>query len=372
MTRQRLTNLFTLDATRSEGTPDNMSAQFRAPTLDERAAFYLRAVHEKDDFTREEYSQARDRILDAMAVDIAANLNVPEELTFHDALENTKDGSPEHRFDYALTTFFAAERSLKSGPDNELPSLSAPEASLARHGPARARTFASFDAVAVRTSESSPSRRMANASPSYMRVSRTISICASAAIAALATFFLIRVFPMDWFATGPHPQVAALPSPGESSDIKGDFAKPKLKQVETTAAPLAPIPALIDTDTFKKSVAETTTQTPTQPDLVKLGRELMATGDIRFARMVLTPAAEAGNAAAALELGSTYDPIVLEALKAKTYPQVVASSMAQSGAVSVLTVAPDLAMARTWYQKAKELGSAEASKRLERLPGAKR
>jgi hypothetical protein len=35
-----------------------------------------------------------------------------------------------------------------------------------------------------------------------------------------------------------------------------------------------------------------------------------------------------------------------------------------------LTVASDVAMARAWYLRAKELGSDEASKRLERLSGA--
>ena len=54
----------------------------------------------------------------------------------------------------------------------------------------------------------------------------------------------------------------------------------------------------------------------------------MVAGDIPNARLVLQQAAEAGNAAAALELGATYDPIELEKL-------------------GVRDSTPDVAMART-------------------------
>src|SRR5262249_25184598 len=85
--------------------------------------------------------------------------------------------------------------------------------------------------------------------------------------------------------------------------------------------------------------------------LVGRGRQLMIAGDIRNARLVLQQAAEAGNATAALELGATYDPIELEKWGVR------------DEALS------DIAMARTWYQKAKDLGSTEATERLERLAG---
>ena len=50
-------------------------SQLRDPTtLDERASLYLRAVHGKQDFGSEAYSDARNRILNAMATDIAVQL----------------------------------------------------------------------------------------------------------------------------------------------------------------------------------------------------------------------------------------------------------------------------------------------------------
>ena len=45
--------------------------------------------------------------------------------------------------------------------------------------------------------------------------------------------------------------------------------------------------------------------------LVAGGRQLMVAGDISNARLLLQQAAEVGNATAALELGATYDPMIL-------------------------------------------------------------
>lgn len=82
--------------------------------------------------------------------------------------------------------------------------------------------------------------------------------------------------------------------------------------------------------------------------LLKRGQQLAASGDIAAARLTLRPAAEARNAQAALALGATYDPVVLRSL-------------------GIMGVTPDVAMARGWYEKAKEYGSAEAPRRLELL-----
>jgi hypothetical protein len=82
--------------------------------------------------------------------------------------------------------------------------------------------------------------------------------------------------------------------------------------------------------------------------LAKRGEEFLKTGDIAAARLFLRRAASAGNAQAALMLGVTYDPAFL----------------AEQGA---LGIAPDPVQARSWYERAVELGSREASQRLERL-----
>jgi TPR repeat protein len=82
--------------------------------------------------------------------------------------------------------------------------------------------------------------------------------------------------------------------------------------------------------------------------LLKRGKDLIATGDLAAARLVLRKAAEANNAEAALALGATYDPLVIRQLK-------------------VYGFTSDAAMARSWYEKAAELGSSAALRRLEML-----
>jgi len=82
--------------------------------------------------------------------------------------------------------------------------------------------------------------------------------------------------------------------------------------------------------------------------LVKQGQQFVAAGDLVTARIVFQRAAEAGNAVAALALGASYDPVVLASL-------------------GVRGVDADVSKARIWYQKAKDYGSAEATKRLDVL-----
>jgi hypothetical protein len=81
---------------------------------------------------------------------------------------------------------------------------------------------------------------------------------------------------------------------------------------------------------------------------LKRGDALIASGDLAAARLVLRRAADAGDARAAMTLAETYDPAILEKL-------------------GVHGIVPDLAMARGWYEKAKQFGATEATRRLELL-----
>jgi excisionase family DNA binding protein len=83
-------------------------------------------------------------------------------------------------------------------------------------------------------------------------------------------------------------------------------------------------------------------------ELLRRGNEIAANGDLLGARLLFQRAAEAGDSSAALALAGTYDPLVLERLGERG-------------------LAPDVALARFWYGKARELGSKEAPQRLERL-----
>jgi hypothetical protein len=76
--------------------------------------------------------------------------------------------------------------------------------------------------------------------------------------------------------------------------------------------------------------------------------ELVSNGDLPAARLLLQWLAEAHDARAAFALGATYDPIVIK----------------QLGSIGAVA---DVATARTWYQKARDWGSSDASKHLEAL-----
>jgi hypothetical protein len=82
--------------------------------------------------------------------------------------------------------------------------------------------------------------------------------------------------------------------------------------------------------------------------LLQRGRELLRTGDIAGARLAFQPLADAGNAEAALALGKTFDP------------QYLARQ-------NVIGIVGDEARARTWYQRATELGSTEAKNILAQM-----
>jgi TPR repeat protein len=65
--------------------------------------------------------------------------------------------------------------------------------------------------------------------------------------------------------------------------------------------------------------------------------------------MMFDRAAEAGEAAAAFALAETYDPVALRRLRLRG------------------GIAPDVALARRWYEKARDLGSIAAPERIVRL-----
>ena len=84
--------------------------------------------------------------------------------------------------------------------------------------------------------------------------------------------------------------------------------------------------------------------------LLARGEEYLASGNIAAARDFFERAADAGLAAAAFRLGTTYDPVELRRQQLRG-------------------VIADSALARKWYERARELGAPEASDRLARLGG---
>jgi hypothetical protein len=85
--------------------------------------------------------------------------------------------------------------------------------------------------------------------------------------------------------------------------------------------------------------------------MVEAGTGHLANGNIRAARMMLKPAAEAGDPVAAFTYAETYDPLVLRKVVIR-------------GGIELKA---DVGAALAWYQKAKNLGSPIAADRLDNL-----
>jgi hypothetical protein len=150
----------------------------------------------------------------------------------------------------------------------------------------------------------------------------------------------------------------------EEADTANVVAAPTV----AAAAPLsaASINAIAVTPVPAQTIAPPPAQPAPRPDnrpalrldsgelemLVKRGNEFIANGDLAAARLLLQRGAEAGSAEAALALGATFDPVVMQRL----------------GAIGTT---PDIAQARQWYQRAAELGSNAALQRLAGLDAAR-
>jgi TPR repeat protein len=141
-------------------------------------------------------------------------------------------------------------------------------------------------------------------------------------------------------AAGPAPVTAA-------PDVEPAEPRVSAPAVKTVAVSPAPVEAAPGRSSMRMLDPEEIAL------LIKRSEDLIGQGDIAAARLMLTRAAEAGDAKAALALGSTYDASVLRKL-------------------GVLGVAANAGLAREWYGKAAELGSAEASQRLEQFAQSSR
>ena len=115
---------------------------------------------------------------------------------------------------------------------------------------------------------------------------------------------------------------------------------------------IPPVTASSSTESSKTELqSERTTSRPDDEEtsaLIKLSQDFLKNRDFSSARLLLRRVAEAGNAAAALSLGETFDPLIIQRL----------------GAIGVQ---PDAAKAREWYERAAQLGSDVASQHLAKL-----
>ena len=171
--------------------------------------------------------------------------------------------------------------------------------------------------------------------PFFLALPRMAEICAAAAVAAVAGYWAAGITARFAPNTVPHGSPLTVQvSPSDSSS----GSPSNLRIVEA-----------------QRELASALNTAQLSPDkiaaLVKRGQEFAARGNFRLARMVLEQAAEAKSASAALALARTYDPLMERPAIRPDAP-------------------PDMAMARAWYEKAKDFGSTEAAQWLTQLPAS--
>lgn len=142
-------------------------------------------------------------------------------------------------------------------------------------------------------------------------------------------------------------QVASLPSREEISSAY----QAAMQDHAPAAAPQAIVPSVVTPAAAAVPPAPPPRQIGADElaNLMQRAKGFLDTGDLPSARLLLQRAADASDANAALLLAQTYDPEVL-------------------GTSDVRNIVAEPAKARTWYQKAAQLGSADAQRRLAQLP----
>jgi hypothetical protein len=368
--------------TEGTGPPGNALDQLRLPTLDERAELYLRAIHGERDFTDQEHSAARDRLLDEMADAITVQSGGhsrdpdaprPESTDFRPgaAAAAASAGISDEDLDwpnadYSASEAPAARESFSSAIAFRSVAPSQSAIHDAHRSPAR-RVETGPSLASIDLSRSHPERRPAIESR-WRPIAKHRMFRAIAAIAALllvaGAYRLVllsteEVKPVHT-AFGPsvddsRKQFELLQEcPGSSNEVA--LRQRRIESCAGVAATGPTRPAGQNPDTALL-------RAPNSPlaagaaypknvdaiaDKVRRGQALTASGQILAARFVLKEAADANSAEAALALGMTYDPTELNNL-------------------GVRNVLPEPDAARRWYQKAKDLGSTEAQGRLEKL-----
>jgi hypothetical protein len=202
--------------------------------------------------------------------------------------------------------------------------------------------------------------------------------CAVALVAALATWAMLH--PTMWqVADEAAPAPVPVPSisfsrnkdPSQAAAALPPSVPKQLTEANEPALQAVPAPATVPPSPPSQPSQVTSVQAGAAPvsgpqslpapstarrldaeelaTLVSRGTDFMKSGNLASARLLLRRAAEAGSASAALMLGTTFDPLIIQ----------------QFGAIGTV---PDVVQARKWYEKAVALGSDAASQRLANLP----
>jgi hypothetical protein len=276
-----------------------------ALTLDQRSNLYLNAVYGSRDFTNEEYAEARETLLDAMAADFAAHpkSDVSDLDDFNVPVDTETDhlSSEIQALMGEVRNASHMYRPMDRGPRALEPSFSIGDAPELDHR-------ASIGAA--------PEEQLSRTRPRPYRAT-AMTVCWT--LASVAIFYLVL--------SG---------SPQQHTTI-ADLSLEQFNKVRSQGS--------MHESTILRANANGSDPVMAKR-LLDLGDKLIAGGDLYGGRIVLAEAVDEGSGPAALHLGSSFDP----------------SENDSSGKDS-----SDPAKAKFWYLRAKQLGERGAQVKLDRL-----
>jgi hypothetical protein len=353
--------------------------QLPVPTPEERARLFLRAVH--GDLTLRAANKPRHRalFLNAMAADIAAKSksgmsdepSVKATGRIIGPLPTGVMGAPEFEEDQPMypdkTEAIRPVRPAYDAPQE-------PRRASARREHRVQMSFAEEAAPALRASASTAVRRLVPRAslgvslppfraPTHKPANRGLFIW-SAALFILAGLCVLGALTLYQTAS------RSVSVTAESARDVMPFADAPAARSNGAVMPL-PIPptARSNDESNAIDIGRPATDAPasiqsflpaakdiewSRAGLIERVRTVkFAAGDIEAARAALSRLVEGGNAWAAVDLGSTYDPNILDAVGVRSFPA-------------------DATKARAWYQMAQQMGSPEAVGLLESLERSER
>jgi hypothetical protein len=205
-------------------------------------------------------------------------------------------------------------------------------------------------------SEKNPFTVFANATASLIGVSevRSAAVPAAQAVQPAQPAAAVRASPPTTGQAPTRDEIALALKAAHQNLAPAEIREPAAAAAVIATAPVtatAPATATAPVTAVAPVVAAPPARRLAADELVTLmtrAKGLLAAGDIAPARLLLERAADAQEPNAALMLAQTYDPAVL-------------------GRQDIRNITPDPALARIWYQRAAQLGSADAQRRLSQL-----
>jgi hypothetical protein len=345
--------------------------QLPVPNLEERARLFLRAVHGERDIANGEHAEAQSTILDGMAADIAAKSDSGmteeawerppgPEIDFGErpgTIVAAAMGAP--RFEVHQPTFAEIEdspRQFRSAIEErqQHETAFAPQQYAARLTSSEARHSSPVRAsVSMASARPTLEARMSNSlapspAPTHKPANRRVFVW-GAALSIFAGLCVLGGLALYQMASEPT-LVTARSAAGDTPEAdepslpyQFDRIRPDDKRAAFGSEPSPAGLGVLPAPNVERSKAA----------LIERARTVIAAGDIQSVRAALSKLVEGGHASAAVDLGSTYDPNVLDALGIRNFPA-------------------DVAKARVWYQRAQQMGAPEAVGLLEGLEDIER